>query len=182
MAADGVINSSVIVALYGGTPQMIPKLEAMVKVVQNTPICLKFALTGARLLEDLIKNGPNANAVENLKSLVDADMAQEVSKAEDLKPHPHIVAAKKLGYACSLPGSFLGMLHCLLSATPGNFTESVRPTLLAGGDNCARAAMLGACLGAQVGIEGLPGDLLAQVERGEEVRALAQQLVDMRQA
>lgn len=44
--ADGVINSAVIVALYGGDPQMTSKLEEAVKVVQNTPICIKYALTG----------------------------------------------------------------------------------------------------------------------------------------
>ncbi|XP_030836087.1 crystallin J1A [Strongylocentrotus purpuratus] len=179
---DGVINSAVIVALYGGDPQMTSKLEEAVKVVQNTPICIKYALTGAKLLEGLIMNGPNPNAVGDLKGLVDNDVAQEISKAEEMKVHPHNVAAKRLGYACSLPGGFLSMLHCLLNAKPGKFTESIRPTLLAGGDNCSRAAMLGAILGAQMGLEGLPMDLLAKVERGQEVKALAEQLVAMRQS
>lgn len=47
------------------------------------------------------------------------------------------------------------MLHGALSST--SYEEAVRRTILAGGDNCSRATLLGALFGAEV--RPLPGPL-----------------------
>ncbi|XP_071499977.1 crystallin J1A-like [Diadema antillarum] len=177
---DGVDNTVVMAALYGGTPELMSKVEDMVKVVQNNPLCLKYSAAAAKLLESYIVNGADPNALEKIKPSVEAEVAQGIEKVFGEKNKPHKQASKEFGYACSLPGNFLSALHCLANADAQKFTESVRPTLLAGGDNCSRAIFIGGCLGAQLGLEGLPLDLLSKVERGSEVKALAEKLVAMR--
>lgn len=58
------------------------------------------------------------------------------------------VAVQQFGQTCELPGSFESDLHGVL--TYSSLVEAVRGTIMAGGDNCSRAAVLAAFFAAQV--------------------------------
>ncbi|KAL3988060.1 hypothetical protein ACER0C_012378 [Sarotherodon galilaeus] len=53
-----------------------------------------------------------------------------------------------------LPGAFQAALHGVLTAT--RYETAVRDTMSCGGCTCSRGSFIGACLGAQVGLEGIP--------------------------
>ena len=70
-------------------------------------------------------------------------------------------AVAKFGKACGLPGSFQGSLATLLECD--NFVTAVRKNILAGGDCNARALLIGSCLGARLGVEGIPMEWIEKV-------------------
>ena len=70
-------------------------------------------------------------------------------------------AVAKFGKACGLPGSFQGSLATLLVCD--NFVTAVRSNILAGGDCNARALLIGSCLGAKLGVEGIPMEWIEKV-------------------
>ena len=85
-----------------------------------------------------------------------------------------VVAVEAFGKHCGNPGNFKAALLAML--TSSSFTEAVRKNIRAGGCNCSRANLLGACLGAANGIGGDRGVPLAWLEKthmGEEIFALA---------
>lgn len=61
----------------------------------------------------------------------------------------------KFGQSCPLAGSFPAALHCALHYAD-DFGQALRATAAVGGDNAARAAMIGSWLGASLGIQALP--------------------------
>jgi len=67
----------------------------------------------------------------------------------------------KFGKACGLPGSFQGALGSLLLSQ--DYVSAVRNNILAGGDCCARANIIGAALGAKFGIEAIPMEWIEKV-------------------
>lgn len=74
----------------------------------------------------------------------------------------------QFGKACGLPGSFQGALAVLLTCED-NFVTAVRRNILAGGDCNARALLIGACLGARLGVENIPLDWIKKVNGSEKI-------------
>uniref|UniRef100_H3AFR5 Selenoprotein J n=2 Tax=Latimeria chalumnae TaxID=7897 RepID=H3AFR5_LATCH len=61
---DCITKLAPIVSLYAGKPEMLEKVEEVVRVTQNTDICVALALAAARLLEHYILNGPDSSALD----------------------------------------------------------------------------------------------------------------------
>lgn len=81
----------------------------------------------------------------------------------------------KFGKACGLPGSFQGSIGCLLhQGEEGDFVNAVRQNILAGGDCNARALLIGSCLGARLGVEGIP---MGWIERVQGIEAIIETAV-----
>jgi len=67
----------------------------------------------------------------------------------------------KFGKACGLPGSFQGALASLLICE--DYVTAVRKNILAGGDCNSRSILIGACLGAKLGVEAIPMEWIQKV-------------------
>ncbi|XP_013382274.1 crystallin J1A-like [Lingula anatina] len=177
--ADGHSKVAPIVALYAGRPELRTMVEEIVRVTQddNTPV--EYAIAGALLLEEYILNGGGSSAVEKLLSMDISDTVKEQVKiALAAKDKPFRAATKEFGSSCSLPGSFICSIQSIGGAD-GNYVDTMRQALTSGGDNCSRNMLLGACLGAQHGVDGIPEDWIKKMSR-QDVVELANQLVAAR--
>jgi poly(ADP-ribose) glycohydrolase ARH3 len=65
---------------------------------------------------------------------------------------------------------------CLLGLTPDSYSETVGNAILLGGDTDAIAAMAGAISGAYLGVQAIPGHLLANLEDRKQGKTYIQQL------
>jgi hypothetical protein len=74
---------------------------------------------------------------------------------------------ERFGKACGLPGSFQGQLAALLACK--DFVPAVRLNILAGGDCCARGVLIGACLGASLGVGAIPMEWIERVEGMQQI-------------
>ena len=79
------------------------------------------------------------------------------------------------------PYSLKCTMHALLT-TPydADFAIAMRPTMTACGDNLPRLTFLGGCVGARVGLDGIPRDWIEKTDKGEEIVGLAKQLAQLR--
>ena len=83
-------------------------------------------------------------------------------------------------HCCSLlladiPGSLQAAVHALVRAE--DYVSTVREIMVAGGCNCSRLGLVGACLGAQYGLKTIPKDWLERTESAKHALELAMELV-----
>ena len=74
------------------------------------------------------------------------------------------------GQSCPLISSFPASIHALLKY-PDDFESGFLATLRAGGDNAGRASMLGAWLGAHLGINGIPEIWRSRLSHADHISA-----------
>ena len=71
-----------------------------------------------------------------------------------MRSSSHSKAVKKLGMACSYPGTFNSSIHSILNSK--NYKSAVIKTIKAGGCNCSRVNFIGAYFAALKGYKSIP--------------------------
>ena len=140
--------------LYGYSLKDIKKI---IKVVTISKISIKYAMSKFYILDLALKGAKNPiNEFEkkfNNKAYF-KDVIKGIQKVKKLKNKPHSSSVKKLGMACSYPGTFNSAVHSIL--TSSNYKTAVLKTIKAGGCNCSRVNFVGAYYAALNGKDSIP--------------------------
>ena len=140
--------------LYGYSLKDIKKI---IKVVTISKISIKYAMSKFYILDLALKGVKNPiNEFEkkfNNKAYF-KDVIKGIQKVKKLKNKPHSSSVKKLGMACSYPGTFNSAVHSIL--TSSNYKTAVLKTIKAGGCNCSRVNFVGAYYAALNGKDSIP--------------------------
>ena len=140
--------------LYGYDFNSVKKIISTVTV---SKISLKYALAKFSLIDLALKGAkdPIAEFLKKFKkNLYFKSIIEDIKKVKRLKSKPHSLVVKKLGMACSYPGTFNSSIHSIISST--NFKEAILRTIKAGGCNCSRANFIGAYFAALKGVNTIP--------------------------
>ncbi|XP_064869858.1 selenoprotein J [Oncorhynchus nerka] len=185
---DGIAKLAPIVALYAGKTDMLEKVEEAVRVTQNNDACVAETLAAARILEHFILNGPDEKVLDSvLDQLTDPNrkQPQDLDKAvvghiyqvrENLsKAHQDLIPSV-FPNSCGLPGSFQAALHGVLTAK--EFDQAIRDTMVCGGCTCSRSSFIGACLGAQIGLQGIPNSWKTKTLRYNSLLELGKKVTE----
>ena len=132
-------------------------IKRIVSIVSVSKISLKYALAKFYLIDLALKGSKDPinvfiNKYEKnsyLKSVVES-----IKKVKKLKTKPHSLIVKKLGMACSYPGTFESSIHSIIIST--NYKNAILKTIKAGGCNCSRVNFIGAYFAALKGFESIP--------------------------
>ena len=81
-------------------------------------------------------------------------MVKDIEKVRKLKKKPHPLIVRKLGMACSYPGTFNSSIHAIIISK--SYKEAILRTIKAGGCNCSRANFIGAYFAALKGLNSVP--------------------------
>lgn len=152
---------AMLVARYAGTGKLVQKVTDAVRVHQNHNQAVCFAVAAALVLEQVVLGSSLPAALELAKASMEdpalaaveaAEAAGALSTADMLGGLGHQLMpgepkAALVGRSCGFPQAFSGALHAVLGAH-GDYTRGVRANILAGGDNCCRAGLVGALLAA----------------------------------
>ena len=140
--------------LYGYNFKSVKKIISIITV---SKISLKYALAKFYLL-DLALKGSNDPINEFLKKFKKnsyfKDVVEGIQKVKKYKSETHQLMVKKLGMACSYPGTFNSSIHSIINST--NYKSAVLRTIKAGGCNCSRANFVGAYFAALKGVNSIP--------------------------
>ena len=140
--------------LYGYNLNNIKKIISTVTV---SKISLKYALAKFYLL-DLALKGSQDPINEFIKKFKKNSyfkiIAHDIQKVKRLKSRPHSLLVKKLGMACSYPGTFNSSIHAIINST--NYKNAILRTIKAGGCNCSRVNFIGAYFAALKGVNTIP--------------------------
>ncbi len=158
-----------VVAVHGADPAVT---EALTRFCQNNKQAVAYCQAHARILSALLEGAdlPMAFAQAGNEvatfSITRAEAAQDVSVEQ---------ATLEFGQSCPLPNSFPAAAHAALRHA-SDFRAAILHTIKAGGDNAARASIVGAWLGAAGGLTAVPEEWRTQLAAGSRIEAALERL------
>ena len=95
------------------------------------------------------------------------NIVEDINKVKRLKNKPHSQTVKKLGMACSYPGTFNSSIHSIINSS--NYKGAILRTIKAGGCNCSRVNFIGAYFAALKGIESIPKSWIKRTDSAKKI-------------
>ncbi len=179
--AHSLVRVPAIVARYAGTAPLRNAVSDAVRVHQADTAPGDYALAFAAILERVVLGASLGDALKwaafdkSSNPLYDENKKEVQNALAELDGDSRSVVLK-YGISCALPGPFTGPLALVFSAG-GDFTKAVRANIVAGGDSCSRAAVVGSLCGAVGGMAALPPTWRARVTDWAELEAAADKIV-----
>ena len=160
---------------YWDDPSLLIVVEQMTRVCQNKDRTVAYMKFNALLLSEFLRGRDVHTALHRAEEqTIDAEprLGQEIRRkireAQEQTPNGVAEATLVLGQACPLPQSFPSAIHALLKHSD-DFERAILATVRAGGDNAGRASMLGAWLGAHLGIAAIPKNWTVKLNRADRI-------------
>lgn len=183
--AHAIVKVPVIVARYGGTPQLAERVEAAVRSQQNSDTAVAMGQAAAAILERVVVQGSSVGEAVawalqpgNVPELVRQQVAPFLG---DTTPSLHsMVHEITKAPSCALPGALTNALYC--AATSSGYVDNVRRNLVVAGDNCSRILFGGALWAAAEGEGALSQAWKQQVPVYPELERLVDELLRRREA
>ncbi len=153
--------------LYGFNLKDVKKIISTVTV---SKISLKYALAKFYLI-DLALKGCKDPINEFIKIFKKnsyfKSVVEDIKKVKRLKSKPHPIVVKKLGMACSYPGTFNSSIHSIINST--NYKGAILKTIKAGGCNCSRVNFIGAYFAALKGLDTIPKSWIKKTDLAKKI-------------
>ena len=153
--------------LYGYNLKDVKKIISTVTV---SKISLKYALAKFYLI-DLALKGCKDPINEFMKIFKKnsyfKSVVEDIKKVKRLKSKPHPLVVKKLGMACSYPGTFNSSIHSIINST--NYKGAILKTIKAGGCNCSRVNFIGAYFAALKGSGTIPKSWIKKTDLAKKI-------------
>jgi len=153
--------------LYGYNLKDVKKIISTVTV---SKISLKYALAKFYLI-DLALKGCKDPINEFMKIFKKnsyfKSVVKDIKKVKRLKLKPHPQVVKKLGMACSYPGTFNSSIHSIINST--NYKGAILKTIKAGGCNCSRVNFIGAYFAALKGLDTIPKSWIKKTDLAKKI-------------
>lgn len=171
---------------YWNDPNLLSMVEKATRVCQNNDQTVAYMKFNAVLLSELLQRRDIHTALRRAEEqtlAVEPQRGQVVRRKmrEALEETLNEVTEATLtfGQACPLPKSFPSSIHALLKH-PDDFESAILAVLRAGGDNAGRASMVGAWLGAHLGVAAIPKTWRRRLTHADRIStALEKILVDL---
>lgn len=150
-----------LAARYFAAEDYLSVVEKGTRVCQNNQRAVAYAQAHALILRQLFSGSQLRDAVQACGEIMatmheaGAEVSQWIKAALAATQLNVREATLHFGQSCPLKASFPAALQCALRHD-GDFAAALRANAAAGGDNAGRAAMIGAWLGARLGIQALP--------------------------
>ena len=132
-------------------------LKKIISIVTVSKLSLKYALVKFHLIDLALKGSKDPIKEFILKYKNNAyfkSVITGIKKVKKIKKKSHPFAVKKLGMACSYPGTFESSIHSIINST--NYKSAILKTIKAGGCNCSRVNFIGAYFSALKGVNSIP--------------------------
>ena len=153
--------------LYGYNLKDVKKIISTVTV---SKISLKYALAKFYLIDLALKgcNDPISEFTKIFKkNSYFKSVVEDIKKVKRLKSKPHPLVVKKLGMACSYPGTFNSSIHSIINST--NYKGAILKTIKAGGCNCSRVNFIGAYFAALKGVGTIPKSWIKKTDLAKKI-------------
>ncbi|TVQ23516.1 MAG: ADP-ribosylglycohydrolase family protein [Spirochaetaceae bacterium] len=156
-------RSAVLACFYSGE-ELDGVVDRAVRITNDNDDAVAYSVFLARILRDLYEAGrpEGERTAQKLRELIERHKGLLGEKARGLIDDALAIggldyrgATKTFGAACHVHMAVPLVVHILLNTA--TFVDANRANLMASGDNCGRAIMLGALAGALYGIGGDAG-------------------------
>jgi ADP-ribosylglycohydrolase len=171
---------------YWNDPNLLSIVEKATRVCQNNDQTVAYMKFNAVLLSELLQRRDIHTA---LRRAEEQTLAAEPKRGQEVRRKTREALEETLnevteatltfGQACPLPKSFPSSIHALLKH-PDDFESAILAVLRAGGDSAGRASMVGAWLGAHLGVAAIPKAWRTRLTHADRIStAIEKILVDL---
>ena len=132
-------------------------IEEIIKIVTVSKISLIYALAKFYLIDFALKGAkdPISEFIKKFKKNPQFKVIiNDINRIRRLRSKFHPITIKKLGMACSYPGTFNSSIYTIVNSK--NYKDAILKTIKAGGCNCSRANFIGAYFAALKGVNSIP--------------------------
>ncbi|MDC1485468.1 ADP-ribosylglycohydrolase family protein [Pelagibacteraceae bacterium] len=153
--------------LYGNNFNSLKKIISTVTV---SKISLKYAFAKFHLIDLALKGAkdPINKFIKKFeKNSYFKSVVKDIKKIKKLKSKPHPIVVKKLGMACSYPGTFNSSIHSIINSS--SYKSAILKTIKAGGCNCSRVNFIGAYFAALKGVNAIPKSWIKKTDRAKKI-------------
>ena len=148
----------------------LKSLKRIISIVTVSKISLKYALAKFNLIDLALKGSVDPIKEFTRKFKKDSyfkNVVKDIEKIKKLKNKPHPLIIKKLGMACSYPGTFNSSIHSIINST--NYKNAILRTIKAGGCNCSRVNFVGAYFAALKGVNSIPKSWISKTGLAKQI-------------
>ena len=148
-------------------------LKKIISTVTVSKISLKYALAKFYLIDLALKGSKDPIGEFIVKFKKDSyfkTVIKGIKRVKKLKKKPHSLVVKKLGMACSYPGTFDSSIHSIINST--SYKGAVLKTIKAGGCNCSRVNFIGAYFAALKGLNSIPIKWINKTHKAKKILKL----------
>ena len=145
-------------------------LKKIISIVTVSKISLKYALAKLHLIDLALKGAKDPISVfvkKYEKNSYFKNIVKEIKHVKTFKKKSHSLTVKKLGMACSYPGTFNSSIHAII--TSFTYKDAVLKTIKAGGCNCSRSNFVGAYFAALKGLNSIPKSWILKTEAAKQI-------------
>ena len=145
-------------------------LKKIISIVTVSEISLRYALAKFNLIDLALKGSKDPIKEFTLKYKKNPyfkSVVKGIVKVKKLKKKPHPAVVKKLGMACSYPGTFESAVHSIINST--NYKNAILKTIKAGGCNCSRVNFIGAYFAALKGFKTIPKNWIKKTSAANKI-------------
>lgn len=172
-----------LIVRYWRDPTLLKVVEQATRVCQNKDRTVAYMKCNALLLSELLNGYDVKSALRRAEGQTIAvepqlgrKIRQQTREAQEQTRNGVIEATLAFGQACPLPKSFPSSIHALLRHAD-DFESAILATLRAGGDSAGRASMLGAWLGAHLGIAAIPKAWRVRLTNADRISAATEKIL-----
>lgn len=177
-----VTHIAPVVVAHLNDTDLLDTLATATRVCQNNARAIAFTQATGLILRHLLQGSTPDAAVAETRTVIRAPDASwsEVNKRMKVACAARMLDAVEgvmlFGQACPLYSSFTAALHTTL-IIPNDFVRAIAATASAGGDSAGRAAMVGAWLGARLGVNAIPESWRIRLSAHDRIDAYVEQIV-----
>ena len=132
-------------------------LKKIIRIITVSKISLKYALAKFYLIDFAlkgVKDPINKFTKKFNKDSFFKVIIKDIKKIKKSRSKFNPTTIKRLGMACSYPGTFNSSIYTILNSK--NYKDAILNTIKAGGCNCSRANFTGAYFAALMGVNSIP--------------------------
>ena len=173
-----------VVAAHYADENLASVVEQATRVCQNNERAVVYMKANAFILRDLLAGRDVHSALHRAEETIvkvdprrGVEVRRKIAAGMNASLKPVIAAiVDEFGQSCPLASSFPSAVHCLVKHQD-SFEEAMINNARAGGDNAGRAGLVGAWLGAFLGIEGVPRKWRDRLAANEQIASAAKRLI-----
>ena len=148
----------------------LKSLEKIFKIVTVSKISFKYALAKFYLIDFALK-GAKDPVKEFIKKFNRNSffkiIVNDIKKIKKFKSKFNPTVIKKLGMACSYPGTFNSSIYTIINSK--NYKDAILKTIKGGGCNCSRANFTGAYFAALEGENSIPNYWIKKTKTAKKI-------------
>lgn len=147
-------------------------------MTHNDPHTVDTAEFFARVIFLIFKGVKPLQAIQEIVGMESFEMSpisMWVSDGLKSRDQESVSAISVFGQACETNQVFPGVIH-LIAKYEDNLKEALIQAVMAGGDSAARGSMVGMVLGAYLGMESIPEQWLAEMNKRREIEELLEKI------